>query len=102
MFLLSRNEKLRTDLVAHLFNSSEKRLARVLLTLTNNGLATRSEFIEMPISQETLAHMVGTTRQRINGFMNKFREFGYIEYDGGQIKVRNSLMNVILDNAIED
>jgi CRP/FNR family transcriptional regulator, cyclic AMP receptor protein len=100
-FLLSRNEKLRTDLVAHLFNSSEKRLARVLLTLANNGLAVRSEFIEMSISQETLAHMVGTTRPRINRFMNKFREFGYIEYDGGHIKVRNSLMNVILDNAVE-
>ena len=95
MFLLDRNDKLRRDLVGHLFDSSEKRLARVLLALANNGLANQSEFIDLPINQETLAMMVGTTRQHINQFMNKFRKFGYIEYNG-HIRVRNSLMNVIL------
>jgi CRP/FNR family transcriptional regulator, cyclic AMP receptor protein len=99
-FILSRNEKLRRDLVAHLFNSSEKRLARILLTLANNGLATKSEFIDVPIDQGTLAMMVGTTRQRINQFMNKFRKIGYIEYNG-HIKVRNSLINVIIDDPDE-
>ena len=99
-FVLDRNEKLRRDLVAHLFNSSEKRLARILLTLAHNGLAEKSEFIDVPINQETLAMMVGTTRTRINQFMNKFRKFGYIEYNG-HIKVRNSLMNVILDDQVE-
>jgi CRP/FNR family cyclic AMP-dependent transcriptional regulator len=97
MFLLSRNDKLRRDLVGHLFDSSEKRLARVLLSLANNGLANQSEFIDIPITQETLAMMVGTTRQHINEFMNKFRKFGYIDYNG-HIKVRNSLMNVILEH----
>jgi len=97
MFLLDRNEKLRRDLVGHLFDSSEKRLARVLLSLANNGLANQSEFIDIPITQETLAMMVGTTRQHINEFMNKFRKFGYIDYNG-HIKVRNSLMNVILEH----
>jgi len=101
MFLLSRNDKLRTDLVAHLFDSSEKRLARILLTLANTGLATESEFIDVPINQETLAMMVGTTRPRINSFMNKFRKFGYIDYSAGHIKVRSSLMNVILDDSVE-
>jgi CRP/FNR family cyclic AMP-dependent transcriptional regulator len=100
-FLLSRNAKLRTDLVAHLFNSSEKRLARILLTLANTGLATASEFIDVPVNQDTLAMMVGTTRPRINRFMNKFREFGYIDYSAGHIKVRSSLMNVILDDSVE-
>jgi CRP/FNR family cyclic AMP-dependent transcriptional regulator len=101
MFLLNRNDKLRRDLVAHLFNSSEKRLARILMVLANNGLANKSEFIDVPINQETLAMMVGTSRQRINQFMNKFRKFGYIEYNG-HIKVRNSLMNVILDDQVEN
>jgi CRP/FNR family cyclic AMP-dependent transcriptional regulator len=100
MFLLNRNENMRKDLVAHLFNSSEKRLARILMTLANNGLANRSEFIDVPINQEMLAMMVGTSRQRINKFMNKFRKFGYIEYNG-HIKVSNSLMNVIIDDKVE-
>jgi CRP-like cAMP-binding protein len=100
MFLLNRNENMRKDLVAHLFNSSEKRLARILMTLANNGLANRSEFIDVPINQDMLAMMVGTSRQRINKFMNKFRKFGYIEYNG-HIKVRNSLMNVIIDDKVE-
>ena len=101
MFLLTRNEKLRLDLVAHLFNSSEKRLARTLLTLANQGHETKPEFIDAAINQETLAMMVGTTRPRINQFMNKFRKSGYIEYNG-RIKVHNSLMNVILDDREED
>lgn len=100
MFLLNRNEKLRVNLVGHLFDSSEKRLARILLTLANAGLGSKSDFTDVTINQETLAMMVGTTRPRINQFMNKFRKFGYIEYKG-HIKVRSSLMNVILDDQTE-
>jgi CRP/FNR family transcriptional regulator, cyclic AMP receptor protein len=94
-FVLGRNEKLKDDLIDQLFNSSEKRLARILLTLANSGLGEKSNFITIPINQETLAHMVGTTRSRINQFMNKFRKMGYIEYNGN-IKVNNSLLNLIL------
>jgi CRP-like cAMP-binding protein len=101
MFLLNRNEKLRLDLVAHLFNSSEKRLARILLTLASQGHETESEFIDPAINQEMLAMMVGTTRPRINQFMNRFRKCGHIDYNG-RIKVHNSLMEVILDDRVED
>ena len=94
-FILERNKKLQEDLVDQLFNSSEKRLARILLTLANSGLGAQANFITIPINQETLANMVGTTRSRINQFMNKFRKLGYIEYNG-QIKVHNSLLNLIL------
>jgi CRP-like cAMP-binding protein len=94
-FILERNQKLQADLVDQLFNSSEKRLARILLTLANSGLGTQSNVITMAINQEMLATMVGTTRSRINQFMNKFRKLGYIEYNG-KIKVNNSLLNLIL------
>jgi len=94
-YVLGRNEKLKEDLVDQLFNSSEKRLARILLTLANSGLSAKSNFITIPINQEMLAHMVGTTRSRINQFMNKFRKMGYIDYNGS-IKVNNSLLNLIL------
>jgi CRP/FNR family transcriptional regulator, cyclic AMP receptor protein len=94
-FILERNQKLQADLIDQLFNSSEKRLARILLTLANTGLGTQSNTISMAISQEMVATMVGTTRSRINQFMNKFRKLGYIDYNG-HIEVNNSLLNLIL------
>ncbi len=94
-FLMTKNAKLQADLVDQMFNSSEKRLARMLLTLANSELGNQSNYITIPINQETLANMVGTTRSRINQFMNKFRKLGYIDYNG-RIKVNNSLLNLIL------
>ena len=94
-FVLERNQKLQADLIDQLFNSSEKRLARILLTLANTGLGTKTNTITMAINQEMLATMVGTTRSRINHFMNKFRDLGYIDYNG-KIEVNNSLLNLIL------
>jgi CRP/FNR family cyclic AMP-dependent transcriptional regulator len=94
-FILDRNQRLQADLIDQLFNSSEKRLARILLTLANTGLGTQSNTITMAINQEMLATMVGTTRSRINQFMNKFRKLGYINYNG-HIEVNNSLLNLIL------
>jgi CRP-like cAMP-binding protein len=93
-FLLDRNEKLKDDLLDQLFNSSEKRLARLLLTLANT-VGDQSSTIAIPVTQETLANMVGTTRSRISQFMTKFRKLGYIDYNG-QIRVHNSLLNIIL------
>ncbi len=100
-FILDRNQKLQADLVDQLFNSSEKRLARILMTLASVGLNERSNVITIPITQETLANMVGTTRSRISQFMTKFRKLGYIDYNG-QIKVHNSLLNIILDDRLHD
>ncbi len=100
-FILDRNQKLQADLVDQLFNSSEKRLARILMTLASVGLNDQSNIIDMPITQETLANMVGTTRSRISQFMTKFRKLGYIDYNG-QIKVHNSLLNIILDSQLHD
>ena len=97
-FVLERNQKLQADLIDQLFNSSEKRLARILLTLANVDLGTQSNTITMAVNQEMLATMVGTTRSRINQFMNKFRKLGYIEYNGN-IKVNSSLLNLILHNS---
>jgi CRP/FNR family transcriptional regulator, cyclic AMP receptor protein len=94
-FLLGRTAKLKSDLLDQLFNSSEKRLARILLTLSNAGIESQSNSIPFPVNQEVLANMVGTTRSRINQFMNKFRKLGYVEYND-RIKVHNSLVNVIL------
>lgn len=96
-FVLVRNQKLQADLVDQLFNSSEKRLARILLTLATTGLDEQSNLIDMPITQETLANMVGTTRPRINQFMTKFRKLGYIDYNG-KIRVHNALLNIILND----
>ena len=94
--LLSRNIKIEEDLVDQLFNSSEKRLARVLLILANFGKEGVPSQTAVPkISQETLAGMVGTTRSRINVFMNRFRKLGFIEYNGG-LKIHSSLLNVVL------
>jgi CRP/FNR family cyclic AMP-dependent transcriptional regulator len=93
--LLNRNARVEEDLVDQLFNSSEKRLARILLLLANFGKESPPEPILAKISQETLAEMVGTTRSRVSFFMNKFRQMGFIDYNG-HIEVRPSLLNVIL------
>lgn len=94
-FLLSRNVQIEADLVDQLFNSSEKRLARVLLLLAQFGKDGKMEPVMPHINQEILAARVGTTRSRINFFMNKFRKLGFIEYNGG-LKVHSSLLNVIV------
>jgi CRP/FNR family transcriptional regulator, cyclic AMP receptor protein len=94
-FLLSRNVQFEADLVDQLFNSSEKRLARILLLLANIGKEGKLETVIPKISQETLAARVGTTRSRINYFMNKFRKLGLIEYNG-ELKVHTSLLNIIV------
>jgi CRP/FNR family transcriptional regulator, cyclic AMP receptor protein len=93
--LLARNSRVEEDLVDQLFNSSEKRLARILLLLANFGKESRPEPIIAKISQETLAEMIGTTRSRVSFFMNKFRELGLIDYNG-RIEVHSSLLNVVL------
>jgi CRP-like cAMP-binding protein len=95
-YLLTRNIRYEEDLVDQLFNSSEKRLARLLLLLAHFGKEGASESLIPKISQETLAEMVGTTRSRVNFFMNRFRKLGFIDYDGAGIQVQNSLLNVIL------
>ena len=94
-YVLSRNMRLEEDLVDQLFNSSEKRLARVLLLLANFGKDGKPEPMIPKINQETLAEMVGTTRARISFFMTKFRKLGLIDYNGG-LQVHRSLLNIIL------
>jgi CRP/FNR family cyclic AMP-dependent transcriptional regulator len=93
--LLSRNIKIEEDLVDQLFNSSEKRLARVLLLLANFGKEGAPQKVIPKISQETLAEIVGTTRPRINFFMNRFRKLGFLKYNG-ELEIHSSLLNVIL------
>jgi len=95
LFLLQRNIRVEEDLVDQLFNSSEKRLARILLLLANFGKEDKPETVIPKISQETLAQMVGTTRARVNTFMNKFRRLGFVEYNG-ELEVHSSLLNVVL------
>jgi CRP/FNR family cyclic AMP-dependent transcriptional regulator len=94
-YLLSRNSRIEEDLIDQLFNSSEKRLARLLLLLANFGKEGRPEPIVGKFTQETLAEMIGTTRSRVSFFMNKFRKLGFIEYNG-KLEVHNSLLNVVL------
>jgi CRP-like cAMP-binding protein len=94
-FLLSRNARTQADLIDHLFNSSEKRLARVLLLLAQFGKDGKPEKVIPKLSQESLAEMVGTTRSRVSFFMNRFREMGFIKYNG-DIEVHSSLLNVVL------
>ena len=94
-YLLSRNIRMEEDLVDQLFNSSERRLARILLLLANFGKEGRPETVVPKISQETLAEMVGTTRSRISHFMNKFRKLGFVAYNGG-LEVHSSLLHVVL------
>jgi CRP-like cAMP-binding protein len=102
VYLLSRNSRVEADLVDQLFNSSEKRLARVLLLLANFDQEGGPRPVTLKINQETLAEMVGTTRSRVSFFMNRFRKLGFIEYDGkptvqhGRMTVHNSLSRVIL------
>jgi len=93
--LLARAIRVEEDLIDQLFNSSEKRLARVLLLLANFGKDGKPEPVIAKISQETLAEMIGTTRSRVSFFMNRFRKLGFIEYNGG-IEVHSSLLNVVL------
>jgi CRP-like cAMP-binding protein len=93
--LLSRNIRIEEDLVDQLFNSSEKRLARVLLLLANFGKEGTPQTVIPKISQETLAGIVGTTRSRVSFFMNRFRKLGFVEYNGG-LKIHSSLLNVVL------
>jgi CRP/FNR family cyclic AMP-dependent transcriptional regulator len=94
-YLLDRNIRTQEDLVDQLFNSSEKRLARVLLLLANYGREQQQDLVIGKISQETLAEMIGTTRSRVNFFMNKFRKLGFIKYNG-ELEVHSSLLNVLL------
>jgi CRP/FNR family transcriptional regulator, cyclic AMP receptor protein len=95
--LLSRNIRFEGDLVDQLFNSSEKRLARILLLLSHFGKESRTETIVPRISQENLAQMVGTTRSRVSHFMNKFRDLGFIDYsDNGGLTVQSGLLSVVL------
>lgn len=94
-YLLARNIRIQEDLVDQLFNSAEKRLARVLLLMANFGKEGKPEPVLAKVSQETLAEMIGTTRSRVSYFMNKFRKLGFIEYNGG-LYVHSSLLNVVL------
>jgi CRP/FNR family cyclic AMP-dependent transcriptional regulator len=94
-YLVERHNRTQADLVDQLFNSSEKRLARALLILSRFGKEDRPETVVPEVSQETLAEMVGTTRSRVNFFMNKFRELGFIHYNGG-LQVNSSLLSVVL------
>jgi CRP/FNR family transcriptional regulator, cyclic AMP receptor protein len=94
--LLARTIRVEEDLVDQLFNSSEKRLARLLLLLANFGKEGKPEPIIAKISQETLAEMIGTTRSRVSFFMNKFRRLGFVDYNGSGLEVHSSLLNVVL------
>ena len=94
-YLVERHNRTQADLVDQLFNSSEKRLARALLILSRVGKENNTETVIPQVSQETLAEMVGTTRSRVNFFMNKFRKLGFIDYNGG-LEVNSSLLSVVL------
>ena len=96
-YLLSRNSRIEEDLIDQLFNSSEKRLARVLLLLAHFGKEGQPEPVIPKLSQETLAEMVGTTRSRVSFFLNKFRKLGFIDYNGG-LHIHSSLLTVILND----
>jgi CRP-like cAMP-binding protein len=100
-FLLERSMRIQADLVDQLFNSSEKRLARILLLMAEFGKPGEPEQFIPKISQETLAEMIGTTRSRVSYFMNRFRKLGFIEYNG-RIKVNKSLLNVVLHDRLPD
>jgi CRP-like cAMP-binding protein len=95
-YILSRNVRIEEDLVDQLFNSSEKRLARLLLLLAHFGKDSKPERVIPKISQETLASMIGTTRSRVSFFMNRFRELGFVEYDGGGLQIHSALLSVVL------
>ena len=95
-YMLERNVRIEEDLIDQLFNSSEKRLARALLLLSRYGNQDKPQRLLPKIPQETLAEMVGTTRSRINFFMNKFRKMGFIQYGDGGLQVHSSLLSVVL------
>jgi CRP-like cAMP-binding protein len=95
-YLLSRNNRMQADLVDHLFNSSEKRLARLLMMMANFGQDSKPIPVIAKISQETLAEMIGTTRSRVSFFLNRFRDLGYIDYNTGGMLINSSLVNVVL------
>jgi CRP/FNR family cyclic AMP-dependent transcriptional regulator len=95
-YVLSRNIRIEEDLMDQLFNSSEKRLARTLLLLARYGKEDQPHGVLPKVSQETLAEMIGTTRSRVNFFMNKFRKLGFIHYNGGGVQVHKSLLSVVL------
>ncbi|HSE48240.1 MAG TPA: Crp/Fnr family transcriptional regulator [Terriglobales bacterium] len=95
-FLLARNAHIQADLIDQLFNSSEKRLARVLLLLAEFGKDAKADIVIPKLSQETLAEMVGTTRSRVSFFMNRFRKMGFVDYSSGEMRIHSSLLNVIL------
>jgi CRP-like cAMP-binding protein len=94
-YLLARNIRIQEDLVDQLFNSSEKRLARILLLMAHFGKEAKSEAIIPKISQEVLAEMIGTTRSRVSFFMNRFRKLGFLEYNG-DVHVHSSLLSIVL------
>ena len=100
-FLLARSMRIQADLVDQLFNSSEKRLARILLLMAEFGQPGEAKTLIPKISQETLAEMIGTTRSRVSFFMNRFRKLGFIDYKG-RIHVHKSLLNVILHDQLPD
>ncbi len=97
-YLLARNIRYEEDLVDQLFNSSEKRLARMLLLLAHFGKEGVPQTVIPKISQETLAEMVGTTRSRVSFFMNRFRKLGFVDYDGSGLQVHSSLLNIVLND----
>jgi len=94
--MLSRNIRVEADLVDQLFNSTEKRLARTLLLLARYGKEGQPQTVVSKISQETLAEMIGTTRSRVNLFMNKFKKLGFVHNEGGQLHIDSSLLNIVL------
>ena len=96
--LLARNMRMQSDLVDHLFNSSEKRLARLLMLMANFGQATKPIPVIPKISQETLADMIGTTRSRVSFFLNRFRSLGYIDYNSVGMVIDSSLVNIVLND----
>lgn len=96
--LLTRNMRLQSDLVDHLFNSSEKRLARLLMLMANFGQESKPIPVIPKISQETLADMIGTTRSRVSFFLNRFRSLGYIDYNGCGMAINSSLVNIVLQD----
>jgi len=98
-FMLARGIRIQADLIDQLFNSSERRLARILLIMADYGKPGEPETLIPPVTQETLAEMIGTTRSRVSFFMNRFRKMGYIEYKG-RIRVHKSLLNVVLHENI--
>jgi CRP/FNR family cyclic AMP-dependent transcriptional regulator len=100
-FLLARSMRIQADLVDQLFNSSEKRLARILLLMAEFGKPGETETLIPKISQETLAEMIGTTRSRVSFFMNRFRKLGFIDYNG-RIRVYSSLLNVVLHDRLPE